>query len=67
MNTQDPYLPADKQDIDNIPLFYDEGEREEEPDYFEDPEEEILENFIFIGVGAVIMVVAFFAYLHFIN
>ena len=66
MNIQNPYLPADKQDIDNITtlceeedILYEPEKRKQETAY---PEE-----FVFIALGAVIMLAAVFAYLNFIN
>jgi len=67
MNIQNPYLPADKQDIDNITTLCEEEEVIYEPEIYEDPDEEALENYIFVGIGVVIMVVSVFAYLYFIN
>ena len=64
MNIQNPYLPADKQDIDNITTL-----REEEDVLYEPEERGVAypEEFVFIALGAVIMLAAVFAYLNFIN
>ena len=67
MNIENPYLPVDQQDIDNITTLYEEGERQYDPGMEEKLIEESREVFIFLAVGVLIMIACLVSYLNFTN